>query len=128
MKKLLIVIALLSLTGCKPGEDKAISLAQKEIIESAKDPDSVKFRYMRFAQEKELKDGWIHGYVCGQTDGKDSLGVYHGYSSFIMEIKMKPKGKYSTGVNYSVLNKSNYQDLALQEDDSYTKICGPNRK
>lgn len=128
MKKLLIVLAMLSLVGCKPGEDKAISLAKKEIIESAKDPDSVKFRYMRFAQAKELKDGWIHGFVCGQTDGKDSLGVYHGYSSFIMEIKMKSKGKHSTGVDYSILNKTDYQDLEQQENDSYTRICGPNRK
>ena len=41
---------------------------------------------------------------------------------------MKSKGKYSTGVDYTILNKSSYQDLSLQEANTYTELCGPNRK
>jgi hypothetical protein len=82
---------MLLLTGCKPGEDKAIQLAKNEMSASMKDPDSAKFRYMRFIKENEKNDGSISGTVCGQVNGKNGFGAYAGFTPFIVKLTMKEK-------------------------------------
>lgn len=124
MKKLLIMIALFGLVGCKPGAEKATEIGQKEISATMRDPDSSKFRYVRFVQKEEQEDGTIKGFVCGQINSKNAFGAYAGYSPFMLELKMKPKGFFSKGVNYSVPGK----EIITEPDDhalvAYKEICG----
>lgn len=56
-KTLAIALAVMALTACKPGEEKALELAQKEISADLKDPDSAKFRYLRVAKLKKTRMG-----------------------------------------------------------------------
>ena len=128
MKKLLIVIALFSLVGCKPGAEKATEIGQKEISAAMRDPESSKFRYVRFIQQEETEDGTIKGVVCGQVNSKNAFGAYAGYSPFMLSLTMKPKGFFSKGVNYSVpgqviITESDAADLAAYKD-----ICGANEE
>jgi hypothetical protein len=74
-EKTMVLLALIGLVGCKPGVDKAIELAQKEVAADTRDPDSAKFRYMRFVQTEETKDGEVKGIVCGQLNAKNGLGL-----------------------------------------------------
>ncbi|MFP7605324.1 hypothetical protein [Serratia quinivorans] len=124
MKKLLIVIALLGLAGCKPGAEKATEIGQKEISSAMRDPDSSKFRYVRFIQKEESEDGTVKGVVCGQVNAKNAFGAYPGFTPFIMELTMKPKGFFSKGVTYSVPNQTIYSDSEQFDAVSYKKICG----
>ena len=39
MKRALFLIAIITLAGCKPGADKAVELAKKEIAADTRDPD-----------------------------------------------------------------------------------------
>lgn len=91
MKRALLLIAIIALAGCKPSADKAVELAKKEIAADTRDPDSAKFRYVRFVKKEESKDGTIIGYVCGQINGKNAFGAYAGFTPFMLEIKMKSK-------------------------------------
>lgn len=124
MKKLLIVIALFSLVGCKPGAEKATEIGQKEISAAMRDPDSSKFRYVRFIQQEEAEDGTVKGVVCGQVNAKNAFGAYPGFTPFIMELTMKPKGFFSKGVTYTVPAKTIYSDPNQYDAESYKKTCG----
>lgn len=125
MKKLLIVIALLGLVGCKPGAEKATEIGQKEVSAAMRDPDSSKFRYTRFIQQEEAEDGTVKGVVCGQVNAKNAFGAYSGFTPFIVEVVMKSKGFFSKGVTYSVPAKTIYSDQSLYDPTSYKKACGP---
>ncbi|MBB0233184.1 hypothetical protein, partial [Streptomyces calidiresistens] len=70
-KTLAVVLAVMALTACKPGEEKALELAQKEISADLKDPDSAKFRYLRVAKTQENEDGTVLVLVCGQVNAKN---------------------------------------------------------
>lgn len=127
MKKLIMVLALFSLVGCKPGADKAVELGQKEVASSMRDPDSAKFRYVRFVQKDEAADGAVVGYVCGQVNAKNAFGAYAGFAPFEMELSMKSKGFFSKGVSYSVFNKQLYSDPGQVNMAEYAKKCGPDQ-
>lgn len=123
----LIVLALAALpmlVGCKPGEDKAIDLAQKEIAMDMKDPDSAKFRFVRVVQTKENEDGTVMALVCGQVNAKNGFGAYAGFHSFMIDLSMKPKGFFDKSVTYKVGHKK----LSVEDDGSdipvYRQLCG----
>ena len=125
MKKLFIIIPLLILAGCKPGADKAIELAKSEISAPMKDPDSTKFRYLRYKDISTDQDGVVKGYVCGEVNAKNSFGAYAGYNKFIIVLSMKSKGLFSQGVNYSVLGVGQFDDNSNQTDlIKYKEQCG----
>lgn len=127
MKKLLIVIALFSLVGCKPGAEKASRIGQKIISAAMRDPDSAKFRYVRFIQQEETEDGTVKGVVCGQVNAKNGFGAYSGFSPFIMELTMKPKGFFSKSVTYTVPRQEIYSEPNQYDAASYKKTCGEDR-
>ncbi|HFT7037083.1 TPA: hypothetical protein ACXE54_003484 [Klebsiella michiganensis] len=124
MKRALLLIAIIALAGCKPSADKAIELAKKEIAADTRDPDSSKFRYVRFIQKEEAQDGAIVGYVCGQINGKNAFGAYSGFVPFMLEIKMKSKGTFSNSVTYSVYGKQIFTEFGRSTPYSYSSICG----
>ncbi|XGI81747.1 hypothetical protein ACED16_08690 [Enterobacter hormaechei] len=124
MKKVLLILALVSLVGCKPSADKAVELGKKEISADVRDPDSVKFRYLRFIQTEQSPEGATVGYVCGQINGKNGFGAYEGFSPFIMKISMKPKGMFSTSVSYYVTDKKIYTRFSEPLPASYREKCG----
>ncbi|RTO99733.1 hypothetical protein [Enterobacter hormaechei] len=124
MKKIFLIIALLSLVGCKPDSEKAITLAKKEIADSIRDPDSAKFRHLRFIQKEETTEGSVNGFVCGQINGKNGFGAYEGYSPFFIEIHMKSKGIFSTAVKYSVFDKMISTNPDDQTSLSIREHCG----
>ncbi|WGL54589.1 hypothetical protein [Kluyvera intermedia] len=123
MKKVMFLIALCVLAGCKPGADKAISIGQKEVSAVMKDPDSAKFRNVKFIQKDEADDGTVNGYVCGEINSKNSYGAYAGFSPFMVNLAMKSKGIFSTGVTYTVNAKEIYGGDSLPGAD-YKEICG----
>ncbi|MFV9310510.1 hypothetical protein [Klebsiella oxytoca] len=125
MKKMMVLIALVALAGCKPGADKAIDLVKKEVAADTRDPDSSKFRYVRFIQSSEAQEEEVKGLVCGQVNAKNGFGAYAGFSSFLVEISMKPKGMFSSGVTYTISKKEIYTDLGLSKPLDYEKQCGP---
>lgn len=124
MKKVLLILALVSLVGCKPGAEKAIELGKAEVAADVRDPDSVKFRYLRFVQGEDSPDGGVIGYVCGQINAKNGFGAYEGYSPFLMKISMKSKGTFSKGVTYSVTEKKIYTRFSEPVPSSYRDKCG----
>jgi len=106
MKKVILVVAaVLTLAGCKPGEDKAMELAKKEVAEILRDPDSAKFEGIKAPQIKDNDDGSVTALVCGKVNGKNGFGAYAGYRDFFVEIKMKSKGVFSNSVSYSLGGK-----------------------
>lgn len=125
MKRILFFLALVSLVGCKPNADKALELAQKEVAADTKDPDSAKFRYLRFVQKDDMPDGTVNGLVCGQLNAKNGFGAYAGFSPFMLEIRMKSKGFFSSKVTYSILGKRIYTEYNQPDLASYQKACGP---
>lgn len=124
MKKVLLILALVSLVGCKPGAEKAVELGKSEVAADVRDPDSVKFRYLRFVQGDDSPDGAITGYVCGQINAKNGFGAYEGFSPFLMKISMKSKGTFSKGVTYSVTEKKIYTRFSEPLPASYRDKCG----
>lgn len=126
MKRALLLIAIIALAGCKPSADKAVELAKKEIAADTRDPDSAKFRYVRFVKKDEPQDGTISGYVCGQINGKNAFGAYAGFTPFMLEIKMKSKGTFSNAVTYSVYGKQIFSEFGRSTPYSYSSICGTN--
>ena len=94
------------LSGCQPSDSKAISLGQKEITYAMKDPTSVIFRNDRFVGRKEHDDGKVTGYVCGEVNAKNAFGAYAGFSSYVVELEMRPKDYSPIGVNYKVIMMS----------------------
>ncbi|MEA3233921.1 hypothetical protein OP492_04555 [Pseudomonas mosselii] len=73
MKRLaLVVLAGIVLAGCG---DSDIDRARKAAAYHLKDPESAQFRNDRVVG----KDGT----VCGEVNGKNSLGVYVGFSRYV---------------------------------------------
>lgn len=99
----IVFSGIICLAGCKPDEDKAIELAQKEISELTKDPDSVQFRNEHFLRKDSKSSNSTVGTVCGEVNGKNNWGAYVGYHSFFVTLEMTPKGSFSTGVNYKII-------------------------
>lgn len=124
VRRIILLVAVFFLFGCKPGADKAISLAQNEVASSMKDPDSAKFRYVRYIASGESEDGTVSGFVCGNINAKNSYGAYAGYSPFIVKISMKAKGLFSKGVDYTIENKLIMSDDTSQNVKYYTDTCG----
>ena len=74
---LLVVTALLS--GCKAEEEKAIDIAEKEVRSSLLDPKAGQFKNMRALQLGDSSHSYM---VCGEVNGKNTLGAYTGYADF----------------------------------------------
>lgn len=103
MKKILLALAIpLVLAGCKPSEEKAISLAQSEVSANLLDPGSAQFRNMKVAKMMDADDGRVIAVVCGEINGKNGFGAYAGFHPFFVELNMKSKGMFSKGVDYTL--------------------------
>lgn len=120
----LVLFGILSLTACKPGEDKATALAQKEMVEGLKDPDSAKFKNLRVTEIHGEQDGSVLATVCGQLNAKNSFNAYVGYKKFILTLAMKEKGFFSKGVTYSVISKNILQNELDETIFKYQETCG----
>lgn len=132
MKKTLCLwLACLALTACKPSEEKALQLGQQEIANGLMDPDSAKFKMVRFNQDKLSGSGdVVSGFVCGRIAGKNGFGAYVGYHPFFVHLKMTSKGMFSKGVNYEVGEKAIYSEGRGEswidiDGNSYANRCGP---
>lgn len=103
MKKILLALAIsLLLAACKPGEEKAISLAQSEVSANLLDPSSAQFRNMKVARMTDSDGGGVIAVVCGEINGKNGFGAYAGFHPFYVELNMKSKGMFSKGVDYKL--------------------------
>ncbi|EOZ7525305.1 membrane lipoprotein lipid attachment site-containing protein [Enterobacter quasiroggenkampii] len=103
MKKILLALVIpLVLAGCKPGEEKAISLAKSEVAANLKDPASAQFRDVKVAKMTDAEDGRVVAVVCGEVNGKNGFGAYAGFHPFFVELNMKSKGIFSKGVDYTL--------------------------
>ncbi|HDC4513498.1 membrane lipoprotein lipid attachment site-containing protein [Enterobacter cloacae] len=103
MKKILLALVIpLVLAGCKPGEEKAISLAKSEVAENLKDPASAQFRNVKVSKMTDAEDGRVIAVVCGEINGKNGFGAYAGFHPFFVELNMKSKGFFSKGVDYTL--------------------------
>ena len=97
MKKLIVLtLSILVLAGCKPGDEKATEIAQREISSVMKDPE---------------------------YNAKNGYGAYTGYKPFLINLSMKSKGFFSKGVEYSVSLKNIYNDPSPGEINYYMKTC-----
>ncbi|MGG8247756.1 lipoprotein [Klebsiella aerogenes] len=103
MKKLLLTLVIpLVLSGCNPGEEKAISLAKSEVAANLKDPASAQFRNVKVSKMTDAEDGHVIAVVCGEINGKNGFGAYAGFHPFFVELNMKSKGIFSKGVDYTL--------------------------
>ncbi|ELX1420886.1 membrane lipoprotein lipid attachment site-containing protein [Escherichia coli] len=103
MKKILLALVIpLILTGCKPGDEKAISLAKSEVAANLKDPASAQFRNVKVSKMTDAEDGRVVAVVCGEINGKNGFGAYAGFHPFFVELSMKSKGIFSKGVDYAL--------------------------
>lgn len=103
MKKILLALVIpLVLAGCKPGEEKAISLAKSEVAVNLKDPASAQFRNVKVSKMTDAEDGHVVAVVCGEINGKNGFGAYAGFHPFFVELNMKSKGIFSKGVDYTL--------------------------
>ncbi|MBS6077508.1 MAG: membrane lipoprotein lipid attachment site-containing protein [Citrobacter freundii] len=103
MKKILLALVIpLVLAGCKPGEEKAISLAKSEVAANLKDPGSAQFRNVKVSKMTDAEDGHVVAVVCGEINGKNGFGAYAGFHPFFVELNMKSKGIFSKGVDYTL--------------------------
>lgn len=103
MKIILLALVIpLVLAGCKPGEEKAISLAKSEVAANLKDPASAQFRNVKVSKMTDAVDGHVVAVVCGEINGKNGFGAYAGFHPFFVELNMKSKGIFSKGVDYTL--------------------------
>lgn len=103
MKKILLALVIpLILSGCKPGEEKAISLAKSEVAANLLDPSSAQFRKVKVAKMMDADEGRVFAIVCGEINGKNGFGAYAGFHPFFVELNMKSKGFFSKGVDYTL--------------------------
>lgn len=85
MRRSVIVAVLACLTACQyiPGTDEhAIVEAQEYVAANLKDPPSAQFR-AAFVGESKVKDDTPSSMVCGEVNGKTSMGGYAGFSRFV---------------------------------------------
>lgn len=123
MKKLIVMaLSIIVLSGCKPGEEKATEIAKNEISSEMKDPESVKFRNVKYIKSNDNND-YVKGTVCGEYNAKNGYGAYTGYKPFLINVSMKSKGFFSKGVEYSVPVKNIYNDPSPGEINYYMKTC-----
>ncbi|ADF60901.1 MULTISPECIES: hypothetical protein [Enterobacter cloacae complex] len=123
MKKILLALAIpLVLAGCKPGEEKAISLAKSEVAANLKDPASAQFRNVKVAKMMDADEGRVFAIVCGEINGKNGFGAYAGFHPFFVELNMKSKGMFSKGVDYT-LGKHFLSSRETPPLPDYTERC-----
>nr|WP_249434167.1 hypothetical protein [Enterobacter cloacae] len=112
----------LVLAGCKPGEEKAISLAKSEVAANLKDPASAQFRNVKVAKMMDADEGRVSAIVCGEINGKNGFGAYAGFHPFFVELNMKSKGMFSKGVDYT-LGKHFLSSRETPPLPDYTERC-----
>ncbi|HCM9689223.1 hypothetical protein ABKT27_00300 [Enterobacter hormaechei] len=123
MKKILLALAIpLVLAGCKPGEEKAISLAKSEVAANLKDPASAQFRNVEVSKMTDAEDGRVVAVVCGEINGKNGFGAYAGFHPFFVELNMKSKGIFSKGVDYT-LGEHFLSSKDMPPPPAYTERC-----
>lgn len=123
MKNILLALAIpLVLAGCKPGEEKAISLAKSEVAANLKDPASAQFRDVKVSKMADAEDGRVVAVVCGEINGKNGFGAYAGFHPFFVELNMKSKGIFSKGVDYT-LGEHFLSSRDTPPPPAYTERC-----
>lgn len=63
------------------GEAEVLGAAKRQLAESLKDPESAKFRDIRFVMHSG------GAMICGQVNGKNSYGGYVGYATFLSDSR-----------------------------------------
>lgn len=123
MKKILLALVIpLVLAGCKPSEEKAISLAKSEVAANLKDPASAQFRNVKVSKMTDAEDGRVIAVVCGEINGKNGFGAYAGFHPFFVELNMKSKGMFSKGVDYT-LGEHFLSSKDTSPPTAYTERC-----
>ena len=123
-RALAFAVLIMLLAGCKPGEEKAIELAKKEIALDLKDPESAKFRFTRMAKSNERGDGAVLAMVCGQVNAKNTFGAYSGYRHFLIILSMESKSLFNKGVTYKVERKLIEVENSKEDLTQYIEVCG----
>src|SRR6266536_2328260 len=79
-------ILALVLVGCGPSESSIISSMQQKVLARLKDPDSARFRNIKYhKRQTENSEGakqTLYG-ICGEVNAKNSMGGYIGFRGFI---------------------------------------------
>lgn len=123
MNKILLALVIpLVLAVCKPGEEKAISLAKSEVAANLKDPASAQFRNVEVSKMTDAEDGRVVAVVCGEINGKNGFGAYAGFHPFFVELNMKSKGIFSKGVDYT-LGEHFLSSKDMPPPPAYTERC-----
>ncbi|KAB8306096.1 hypothetical protein EH228_17540 [Erwinia endophytica] len=86
-----IILLSILLLGCKPSNDQAITFGSRDLASTLKDPDSVKFRGVRFIEDIGTKPSYKSGYVCGELNAKNSYGAYVGFQPFYIHVFTKTR-------------------------------------
>lgn len=83
VSRLYAVVICLLLCGCEPSSKDAIQLAEKQVSEMLKDPESARFTGSYFLENPSAGDGYTSGHVCGVVNGKNSFGAYAGGKRYV---------------------------------------------
>lgn len=75
--RVVIAIALLALSGCKPSDDPELTKAKALVARQLRDPSSAQFR--------DVEKCYGHpAMFTGSVNGKNSFGAYTGFESFFV--------------------------------------------
>ncbi|EJI2238774.1 hypothetical protein NDG50_004255 [Salmonella enterica] len=82
----LLAVAVL-LTGCDSNEARAIKIVEKDVRSTLLDPDAGRFTNMRALQLGDNSNSYM---VCGEVNGKNTIGAYTGateFNAYIFDIR-----------------------------------------
>lgn len=111
MNKILVVLCLLGLVGCKSQEEKRIEAGEGYIAKQMKDPTSVLFNSFY----KPVGDN--DGHLCGTVNAKNSYGAYTGANYFYVYLMFDGEKIKDTGRTVIV------KDEKSEDMKRYRSIC-----
>lgn len=129
MKKTLLVLIALALAGCKPTDDKVISIAEKEMTQRLKDPGSAIFKESAFYPDKESGSNESNGYVCGLVNAKNSFGGYIGFQPYYIHVSVETRffipqfGVLHGASDPNIITETDIEKAGPQLIDDYIKRC-----
>lgn len=126
MKIKSIISALLCtvmLVGCKPSDNKVLSIAETELASSLKDPDSAKFKDTVYYPDEKNGPNESNGYVCGMVNAKNSYGAYTGFQPFYIHVAVETRYLIpQLGVLHGASNAKIFPDPGEDKLDERLKI------
>lgn len=81
LSALLCMVAATGVEASEPNLEQAKSLARARMVEVLRDPDSARFRNVRYSVQS---DGRI--IFCGEVNARNGLGGYTGYMLFVTSV------------------------------------------